>query len=215
LCGAWALASAGCASRGYEKAASTSDAVTTASAQADLALRQIDDTTSALHTLVDRPSTDLKTPLEQYRGRVEALDRTVAQLREQTDEMEKQGRNYFDTWDQRLSQMQNEDIRARSAARQQEVASRFSDIQRRYQDARRALDTLMPNLRDIQAALGIDLTPQGVQGVRDVVGQTDRNATAAREALRNLADGLRALGSTLRPATTPAPAPVTSSPARP
>src|SRR3954469_20249524 len=72
LCGAWALASAGCASRGYEKAASTSDAVTTASAQADLALRQIDDTTSALHTLVDRPSTDLKTPLEQYRGRVEA-----------------------------------------------------------------------------------------------------------------------------------------------
>ena len=209
--GGWALFSAGCATRGYEKAEATSDAVTAASAQADLTLRQIDDATASLHLLADNPPVDLKTPLEQYRARVAALERSVAQLREQTDDMAKQGRNYFDTWDQRLSQMQNEDIRARSAARQQEVASRFTDIQRRYQDSRRALEVLMPNLRDIQSALSIDLTPQGVQGVREVVAQTDRNATAAREALRTLSEGLRSLGSTLRPATTPAPAPVTSS----
>ena len=202
--GACALFSTGCATRGYEKAASTSDAVTAASTQAELTLRQIDDATTALHRVVDNPPVDLKTPLEQYRSQIAALERSVAQLRVQTDDMSQQGRNYFDTWDQRLSQMQNEDIRARSAARQQEVASRFSDIQRRYQDARRALDVLMPNLRDIQSALGIDLTPQGVQGVSPVVAQTDRNAAAAREALSHLAEGLRTLGTTLRPATTPA-----------
>jgi exonuclease VII large subunit len=194
----------GCATRGYQKAAATSDAVSSAASLVDSARRQIDDATGALHSLINSPTAELRPAFERYRTAVATLDRTADQLRRQTDEMTQQGRNYFTAWDARLSEMRNEDIRARSAARQSEVTNQFTEIQQRYQDARREFEPLMSNLHDIRAALGIDLTPAGIQGTREFVTKTESSATATQQALSRLADGLRTLSTTLTPPPTAA-----------
>ena len=124
--------------------------------------------------------------------------------------MEKQGQQYFNTWDLRLSQIRNEDIRARSAERQREVTEQFADIRLRYENARQQMEPLMSNLRDIQSALGIDLTPAGVDSAREFVRQADSNSIAARQALDQLAEALRNVNSALYPV--PSPNPTTESP---
>ena len=204
------LAPTGCATRGYEKAAATSDAITEAASQVELAQRQLSEATSALQALSAQPDRELRSAFERYRTAVADLENTVGAVREQTNQMEKQGREYFNTWDVRLSEIRNEDIRARSADRQREVTEQFAEIQRRYQDARQQLDPLMSNLRDIRSALGIDLTPAGLQEARPFIERSDTAATTAREALARLAESLRALSSTLDP--TAGPAPITTNP---
>jgi chromosome segregation ATPase len=199
------LMSSGCQTRGYEKAAATSDAVTSAATQVDLAKTQITETATALQELANKPATELKPAFERYRTSVANLDKTVAQLKDETAAMEKQGRSYFDTWDARLSKIHSEDIRARSAERQREVTAQFADLQHSYQDMRLQLEPLMSTLHDIQASLGIDLTPAGVQAAREFISRADTNANAARQALDQLGDRLRNLSTTLNPNAGPAP----------
>ena len=89
--------------------------------------------------------------------------------------------------------------------RQREVTEQFAEIQHRYQDARLQLDPLVSNLRDIQGALGVDLTAAGVESAREFIGRTDSSSAAARDALNRPGESLRSLGSTLDPSATPAP----------
>jgi chromosome segregation ATPase len=199
------LISGGCQTRGYEKAAATSDAITSAANQVELAKTQIGETMTALQTLANQPATELKPAFERYRTSVASLDKTVAQLKQQTDEMEKQGRSYFNTWDTRLSEIHSEDIRARSAERQREVTVQFTDLQHSYQDTRLQLEPLMSTLRDIQASLGVDLTPAGVQSAREFISRADTHANSARQALDQLGERLRNLSTTLNPNAGPAP----------
>jgi flagellar biosynthesis chaperone FliJ len=204
------VCSIGCATRGYEKAQATSDAITSASREVELAWAQVSETTNALHALTSKPAAELQPAFEQYRKSIRALEKTVEDLRKKTAEMEQRGQTYFDTWNVRLGEISNEDIRARSAERQREVTGQFAEIQRRYQNAREKFEPLMSNLRDIQAALGIDLTPAGIESARPFINRIDVAANTARTALEELASSLRSLRTRLDP--TSAPAPVTTAP---
>ena len=205
-----AVISGGCATTGYERAAKTSDALTSAAYEVDSTRGQLSATLDALRTLMSQPAAELQPAFERYRDAIGQLEKTVAQLRKKTDDMEKQGQQYFNTWDLRLSQIRNEDIRARSAERQREVTEQFADIRLRYENARQQMEPLMSNLRDIQSALGIDLTPAGVDSAREFVRQADSNSIAARQALDQLAEALRNVNSALYPV--PSPNPTTESP---
>lgn len=195
--------SGGCATRGYERAAKTSDALTSAAYEVDSTRGQLSATLDALHTLMTQPATELQPAFERYRDAIGSLEKTVGQLRKKTDDMEKQGQQYFNMWDLRLSQIRNEDIRARSAERQREVTEQFADIRLRYENARQQMEPLMSNLRDIQAALSIDLTPAGVEIARQFAQQADANAITARQSLDQLAEALRNMSSALYPAPSP------------
>ena len=195
------LFSVGCATRGYEKAAKTSDAVSSSAHQVELAKRQIVAATAALNEISQKSPAERPAAFERYRTAVMDLERTVGALKQETEAMERQGRAYFDAWDARLSEMRHEDIRARSAARQQEVTHQFTEIQQRYQAARHELEPLTTSLRDLQAALGIDLTPAGLANARDFMTRIEDNARAAQLALDHLSDGLRTLNDQLNPAS--------------
>ncbi len=189
----------GCASTGYQKAAATSDSLSTAATQVDLARSQITEAVTALNALLMRPSEDLRPAFKRYQTAVTSLDQTVADVNRQTLEMESQGRKYFDSWDARVAQMKNENIRSRSQERQQEVTAQFNDIQQRYLDARRQFEPLIANLHDIQGLLSVDLTPAGVASAREFADRADGNASSVRRALDHLSEGLRAFSVTLNP----------------
>jgi len=204
LCFAFALSTTlflgGCVTRAYDKAANTSDALTDAANEVDLARQRIAEATDALGAMVAQPTGDLRPKFERYRRAVEALEKTVGRLENETDKMQREGRAYFVTWDTQLSLTSNEDIRARSAARQQEVTDHFARIQQRYLTARQEFFPLMSDLRDIQAALSVDLRPEGIESAKEFIRASEASATAARQSLDNLANELRALSTTLSPA---------------
>lgn len=197
-----ALLSAGCATRGYERAENTADSVTEAAREIDLARKQVADATQALNILINGNPADLRAGFERYRRSVEALESTYAEMTQKADRMDADGQSYFEEWDKRLAQMRNEDIRARSLERQQEVTTRFRGIQQSYREAKILFPPLLSRLRDIQRLLGVDLTPAGIASARPSAGGIEEDAARLRQVLDGLADRFNQLGATLAPGGT-------------
>ena len=195
-----ALLAPGCATKGYQKAAATSNTLQTAASQVDLARSEVADATSALDAFSTSSPAELRPTFSRYQETVTALDQAHLDLQQKTQDMEAQGRKYFDSWDASMAQMKSEDIRSRSKERQQEVTAQYADIQQRYQDAHRQFDPFISNLHDIQRLLSVDLTPAGVASAREFVEKAKVNGGAVRQALDHLADGLRSFSANLNPA---------------
>jgi chromosome segregation ATPase len=198
-----ALATVGCASfsrsPGHLRGQTTSDSITTAANEIENARRQLADTSNALGALVNQPTFDLPAAFERYRSSVTAMERTVGAVNSEAENMQKQGQRYFEHWNSQLAAMQNEDIRARSATRQQEVTRQFTEIQQQYQEARQQLPVLMAHLRDIQKLLSADLTPAGIASAREFAGRAENEALRVRQTLDRLAESFRSVSGVIAP----------------
>jgi chromosome segregation ATPase len=196
------IASTGCASKGYLKAKDTSVSLSAAANQVEAARQQLAASAAALTALVNQPTPDLRAAFERYKSSVDALDRTVTAMNTEAENMQKQGQQYFATWDSQLAEMQNENVRARSAARQQEVSQQFTAIQQQYAAARQQFPPLLTRLRDIQRLVSVDLTPTGVRTAQDFASRAEGDATMLRQTLDQLAASFRSLSGVLSPGPT-------------
>lgn len=193
------LLSGGCATRGYKRAEATADSIGLAASEIERAQTGLRDATSALDVLLNRNPEDLRASFERYRTAVAALEETYGALTRKAEEMDADGERYFAEWDKRVAAMHSEDIRARSLARQQEMAQRFRDIQQGYRDARVQFPPLLTRLRDIQQLLGVDLTPAGIASARGFVDEIEEGSARLRQTLDQLAERFRGLSSNLQP----------------
>jgi chromosome segregation ATPase len=186
-----ALVFTGCATRPYLRGQATSTSIGDAANAIDNSRRQLTDTTMALSALVNQPMTNLRPAFERYRSAVSNLERAVDAVNSEANKMQQQGQQYFDHWNASLAEMKSEDIRARSIERQREVADQFTGIQQQYQQVQQQFAPLMSTFRDIQRMLGADLTPAGVNSVREFAERTENTAKELRQTLDQLADKFR------------------------
>jgi hypothetical protein len=193
----------GCATRGYVKAQDTSISLTTAASQVEASRQQLVNTTASLSALVNQSTPDLRVAFERYRTAVDALERNVNAVNVEAENMQRQGQQYFAAWDAELAKIQNENIRARSAGRQQEVAQQFARIQEQYSRVRQQFPLLLSRLRDIQRLVGVDLTPTGVRTAQDFAARAEGDAAALRQTLDQLATDFRAMSGVLAPVALP------------
>lgn len=196
---------AGCATNVHLKGQDASTSMSAAANQVEAARQQLAHTTSALSLLVSQPTTDLSAAFERYRTAVDGLERAVNQVNAEADNMQKQGQKYFETWDNQLAAIQNENIRARSAGRQREVAQQFTTIQQQYTYVRQQFAPLLSRLRDLQRLLSVDLTPTGVRTAQDFAARAEADAATLRQTLDQLAASFRSMSGALSPAVPPLP----------
>ena len=193
----------GCANSGYTKAQTTSNSLSNAASEVEVARQQLAAAAAALTTLVTAPTADLRGAFERYRSGVDALESSVNRLNREAENMQKQGQKYFATWDAQLAEIQNENIRARSAGRQQEVARQFASIQQQYAMVSQQFPPLLSRLRDIQRLLSVDLTPTGLRTAQDFATRAEGDAAILRQTLDQLAASFRAMSGVLAPVAGP------------
>jgi septation ring formation regulator EzrA len=196
------LFAAGCSSTGYRQAAATSTNLSTAVDDIEASQRQLNLATISLDRLLNQPTTDLRPGFRDFRSAVDGLDRSVGSLERRAQEMANRRVAYLRTWDIENAAIQDQAIRARSVARQQEVANQLLQVERSYLNARENFLPLISSLRDIERLLSVDLTVAGVENARSLFGQTERNAENARQALARLAQDFREVSVHLDPAGT-------------
>jgi predicted RNase H-like nuclease (RuvC/YqgF family) len=177
----------------------TSNTITNAADQVDLARSEVTKATTALDAFSRSSPPDLRSNFKTYQSTVKALEHANADLRQKTQEMETQGRKYFETWDTNMAQIRSEDIRSRSKERRQEVTAKFGEIQQLYQDARKQFDPFIDNLHDIQRLLSVDLTPAGVTSAGEFIEKARVNSMSVHQSLTSLSDGLKRFSLSLNP----------------
>lgn len=194
---------AGCASTGNDKAASTASALTESSSMIAKGNTLIDQTLANLNDLVSNPQPDLREQFKTFNSSVDKLGSAAKDVSSKAEEMKSQGAAYFKKWDKEMAKMQNEDIRNRSEARKNEVASRFARISQQYDETKTAFLPYMSDLRDMQKFLSTDLTAGGLAAIKDVAAKATKDAVPLKESLAKLSDEFRSLGLSMSP-TTPA-----------
>ena len=156
-------------------------------------------TTVSLNELVTKPA-DLSKQFGQYVKNLDSLESQAASVRKAADKMAKEVDTYIKKWSEELAQIKNEDIRARSETRQQQVNDGLKRIQSNYQALAEAFKPFMADMQDIETALQTDLTRGGVESIRDIAAKTQEEAKVVLSRADDIAADFEALGRALSPA---------------
>ena len=197
---------AGCASKGYEKGDKFSANIQSASTEIGALPGKIDDTLNALNDLVAKPQDDLRPAFKAFSDQLAGLKASALNIAAARKSMAGNGEAFLTQWDAQLAQIQNEDIKARSQARKDQVAQEMLDIKRSYAEADIAFKPFLADLQDVQKYLSVDLTPAGVATMKDTAAKATQAAGPLKDSIAKVAADFKALGvamSSVKPAATP------------
>ena len=189
-----ALLTVACQSTANEQGAATGANVTQVANELQAGIGHLDAAMAALTSLVNEPAADLSPQYDAFSDHLGQLEATSKKLRESTAGMQEKGKAYFTDWDARIAAIQNEDLREESADRRKAVEKEFTAIREDYTEARESFDPLLADLIDIRTALGTDLTLEGLDAVKKIVGKVNGRAKDCKEDLQDLADSFREVG---------------------
>ena len=184
----------GCSSGTYQKGSSTASSIQKASAGIAATRSQVARVLTALNDLIAKPGADLKPQYKEFSSEVSKLQSDARNVSEMAAQMEKRGAAYFEQWDKDIASIQNEQIKSRSASRRTEVAGHLDALQKAYSAAKATFEPFMGDIRDVQKALGADLTPGGIDSIKDFKRKASLDAIPLQDALTKLANEFSALG---------------------
>jgi len=200
LCG---LLSAGCANKGILKSKDTSSTVSDVASQVEMTRQQLVNTTNALSVLTRQPTYDLKGALDRYKASVDGLEKSLKGLSSEAEGMRGEGQKFFATWDAQLAKIQDENMRAKSIARQQELGEKFTAVQQQYTSVQQDFRPLISRFRDIERIVRVDKTPTGIQTVQEFAKAAEGDANTLKQTLDKLSQNLHTMSGALAAANPP------------
>lgn len=201
MCG---LIVGGCASAGYQKSDAAADSLQDAAAEVEAEKIAIDATIATLNDLINNPATDLKPQFDRYNIALNRLIDVEHRNEKAADRASRKSVAYFETWDKELDGMEYQAVRDQSAARKNEVKSRFNAVNSRYRETQQVVQPLISYCEDIRLALSTDLTLGGLQSVKTVAANAQQGAQKVQSALAQLSDALAESGAQMS-STAPVP----------
>jgi hypothetical protein len=196
----------GCASSGYDKG---NKAAANIQAAADLIAAlpgQVDTTLTSLNDMIEKPQADLRPQYKQFSAnmsKVESTGKSIAGARKSMAEKQKE---FFAKWDEQMAQIKNEDIKARSQSRKDEVNKNMLAIKTSYAEAEMAFKPFMNDLKDVEKFLSVDLTTAGVAAIKDTAAKATQHAVPLKASAAKLAEDFKALGVSMSSVTPQQPA---------
>jgi hypothetical protein len=201
-----AMLLAGCTSTGYDQGNKTAANIQAAADLIAALPGQIDTTLASLNDMVAKPQADLRPQYKQFAANVAQVESSAKQIGDARNAMGKKQKEFFAKWDEQLAQIRNEDIKARSQSRKDEVNQRLLAIKTSYAEAEMAFKPFMADLQDVQKFLSVDLTAGGVAAIKDTAAKATQHAVPVKASAVKLAADFRALGVSMSSVTTPQPA---------
>ena len=125
---------------------------------------------------------------------VSDLQSSAKDVSEKVADMRENGNAYIKAWDEQIAAIKNEEIKKSSADRKVEVQKSFTEIKKSYAEAEMNFKPFMAGLKDIQAALGTDLTSGGVSAIKGVAAKTNKDGDALKTSLDKLAAKFQEMG---------------------
>jgi len=192
----------GCSTTTYDRGDSAAKSLQNAAAEVQIEKRELTFTMNALDSLVSKPAVDLRPQFKQFSGNLDRLETSARRNDKAAEVASQKNVAYLQSWDRQLTNMNYEVIRERSETRRTQVAENFNAVDRRYTEARAAMQPLLSYLNDIRRALDSDLTVSGIKSIKPVVANAQDNARKVQSALGKLSDELANAGAKVSPVVT-------------
>jgi chromosome segregation ATPase len=197
-----AVGGTGCSQEKYKPAEKAAGGLTDAASNLTKGQASIGEALTSLNNLTSSSGGDLRAKYDSLTKAMNNLDSSAKDAKSKADDMKAKGDAYFANWDKESAAIKNEDIRARSDARKADVKNQFNTVRSLYQQAADQYRPFSSDLHDIHTALGTDLTPAGLNSVKDVVSRATKEGTALQDTIAKLSEQFRQLGAKMSPAGT-------------
>ena len=192
-----AIALTGCASRGYVKADAAADSLRVAAEKIHAENQTLKLAVGHLDDMVNRPSSDLRQQFHYYDQAVDQLYDSVEQAEKAVRHSEAKSGQYFAAWDKQLAAMNYEAVQTRGQTRRIAVSNQLENLSHQYRETREAVLPLLAYLEDIRKSLASDLTPGGLESLKEVTANARAGSEKVQVALENLVTGFTSSGSAL------------------
>jgi hypothetical protein len=182
----------GCAAS-YSRGSDVTDILTRSADIAVAARVQTDAASTSLNELVTAGEGDLRPQFQRFDTAVAQLQKLFDDSRSAADAMDAKSTAYLGSWNEELPKIQNELIRSQSSARRDQVKTSFEGVKRTGDETRTSLAPLLADLRDLRAAIMLDLTRSGLSSIRPIAEKTMIEASRVGQSLARLDAEYRAL----------------------
>jgi len=166
-----------------------------AAGEAQAESRAVEVVMITLNDLVNRPAADLKPQFNRFEAALDRMIESAKRNENAADRVARRNAEYFKAWDRDLESINYELVRNQSEARKQEVARQFNDVHGRYRETQSVIPPLISYLEDIRTVLRADLTLAGLESVKGIAQNANRNGRIVQDALLRTADELATAGA--------------------
>jgi hypothetical protein len=190
---------AGCVSHSYDKGAATSNALSSTATAVSLVSTNVNGVLAALNNLTFKSAGDLRDQYDAFVSASKDLDSSMAKLDSKVTSLRSTATDYLNNWTNQMASIQNEELRKRSSDRKDEVSGKIGDVETSYQGVTNSLAPFTADVKDIQTYLGTDLTPTGLNTIKDIVSKTKVDAVPLRDSIKKLQGSFDSLSTALSP----------------
>lgn len=141
----------------------------------------VDETVSAMDKLAS--GQEMQKSHKAFTKEVDDLEKAGEKARSRATAMREDADAYIAKWQKEMETVQNPEVKASLAERRATVQKNFDAVKTAAGATRDAYQPFMQNLRDINKALAIDLSPAALTGIKPVMDKTRTDAGTLKQKL--------------------------------
>jgi len=165
---------------------------------------QIDATLGSMNAISSAPGSDLAGRYKEFSSQVKKLDSMAQKAKSQSQKAASQREAYLKQWEASQGKIQNEQLKASSEARRNELMPKIEAIKTSLTSAKETFTPFMQDLNDLTLYLGNNLNPQGITGAAELMGKCDTDGAAVKADLAAAQAAIKDLASSIQPGGAPA-----------
>ncbi|MGE5296780.1 MAG: DUF2959 family protein [Solirubrobacterales bacterium] len=142
--------------------------------------QQVDTTLTSMDRLAAEPH-NLKRSYKAYAGEVSKTVRESEQAQERADHMKTQWHEYMANWEKEANRLNSEQLRAGTTERRQTVREDYDHLRDVANNTHAAYEPFLTQLREIQRAISLDLTPAGVDATKPAMETARQTGAQLKE----------------------------------
>jgi septal ring factor EnvC (AmiA/AmiB activator) len=165
---------------------------------------QIDKTLGSMNALSSASGSDLTAKYKTFTGDIKKLDSMSQKAKAQSQKATAQREQYLKQWQANQAAIQNEQLKAASEARRNELLPKIEAIKTSLGAARETFGPLMQALKDLNLYLGNNLTPQGISGAGELMQKVNTDGASVKDNIAKGQEAIKDLAASISPGGTAA-----------
>jgi len=166
--------------------------------------QQIDVTLGALTKVSDAANSDPRPAFTEFCKAHDKMADMVKDIRSDAQSLQKNGQKLFDAWQKQLGTMSNPEIKAKAEERKAALQGFFEKVKTSMQAGKDAGGPFASDLKDIRTYLTNDLTPAGINMMKDTIAKANTNGGTVKSSIGEVLAAVDAFKNEISPTAAPA-----------
>lgn len=187
----------GCSSTSSSRAEGTADTASTLREEYLGLHDEIGVTMRSLDGVTSAGAVDLSGAYKSFASRLKRLQSRGRRVANASEGMQRNSRKYIESWQARITEVQNPEIRALAEQRSSDARDRFETTKTELSRVQEDYARFTGNLQDIAIVLEADLSQAGVEALQGVIQTANSDADSARADIEKIVELLDGITSAL------------------